>query len=124
MVTNPIAEFRTEGAKLGRLAFVPPMGALQAGHVSLVEVARPHAPHVAVSIFVNPTQFGPKEDFTKYPRPIKDDLRMCEKAGVELVFNPSPEEMYRPGLPKIVVDLPELTNVLEGVHRPGHFAGV
>jgi pantoate--beta-alanine ligase len=79
---------------------------------------------VAVSIFVNPTQFGPKEDFTKYPRPIEKDLAMCREAGVSFVFNTSPEEMYRPGLPKIVVDLPELTTVLEGAHRPGHFNGV
>jgi pantoate--beta-alanine ligase len=100
------------------------MGALHVGHVSLIEVARKKAPHVAMSIFVNPTQFGPREDFSKYPRPIEADLEMCRRAGVELVFNPPPEEMYREGEPDIVVDLPQLTTVLEGKHRPGHFRGV
>src|SRR5207302_2700681 len=82
------------------------------------------APAVAVSIFVNPTQFGPREDFTKYPRPIEADLAKCEASGVDFVFNPDPAEMYRPGLAEIVVDLPQLTSVLEGKHRPGHFRGV
>jgi pantoate--beta-alanine ligase len=103
---------------------VPTMGALHAGHVSLIHEAKKHAGHVAVSIFVNPTQFGPKEDFNRYPRPIEQDLKMCEDAGVALVFNPSPEEMYSPDVPDIVVDLPALTSVLEGKHRPGHFKGV
>jgi len=73
---------------------------------------------------VNPTQFGPNEDFTKYPRPIEQDLEMCRSVGVDLIFNPTPAEMYPPGSPKIAIDLPLLTNVLEGAHRPGHFAGV
>jgi len=77
-----------------------------------------------VSIFVNPTQFGPREDFQKYPRPIMADLEKCQAAGVDLVFNPATEEMYRPGAPDVVVDLPALTGVLEGKHRPGHFKGV
>ena len=124
IVARTIAECRAERAKLGRLAFIPTMGALHAGHGSLIETAKKHAPHVAVSLFVNPTQFGPTEDFTKYPRPIEDDLARCEAAGVELIFNPSPEEMYRPGNPDLVVDVPSLTNVLEGKHRLGHFKGV
>jgi pantoate--beta-alanine ligase len=123
-VVRTIAECRAERKKLGRLALVPTMGALHAGHVSLIETAKKHAPHVAVSIFVNPTQFGPREDFSKYPRPVEDDLAKCEAAGVELVFNPPPEEMYPPGEAEIVVDLPQLTSVLEGKHRPGHFRGV
>ena len=123
-VVHTIPDCRTERAKYGRLALVPTMGALHAGHISLIELAHQHAPHVAVSIFVNPTQFGPREDFTKYPRPIESDIERCRNAGVDLIFNPSPEEMYRPGLPEIVVDIPSLSSVLEGKHRPGHFKGV
>lgn len=101
------------------------MGALHAGHLSLVDIARRHAEHVIVSIFVNPTQFGPREDFNRYPRPIDDDLQKCEAAGVDLVFNPSPEEMYPTDAARdVVVDVPALTTVLEGKHRPGHFRGV
>jgi pantoate--beta-alanine ligase len=123
-VVRTIAECRAARKSLGRLALVPTMGALHAGHVSLVEAAKKHAPHVAVSIFVNPTQFGPREDFSKYPRPVDEDLAKCEAAGVELVFHPPPEEMYPPGEAEVVVDLPQLTSVLEGKHRPGHFRGV
>ena len=120
---NECRAARRERGK-GKVALVPTMGALHAGHVSLIESAKKRTPHVAVSIFVNPTQFGPREDFSKYPRPIEADLALCQKAGVELVFNPPPEEMYRPGEPEVVVDLPPLTTVLEGKHRPGHFRGV
>jgi pantoate--beta-alanine ligase len=123
-VVKTINECRAARRELKKLALVPTMGALHAGHLSLIEAAKKRAPHVAVSIFVNPTQFGPREDFAKYPRPIEADLAMCEKAGVELVFNPPPEEMYPPGEPEVVVDLPPLTTVLEGKHRPGHFRGV
>jgi pantoate--beta-alanine ligase len=100
------------------------MGALHAGHASLMAEARRHADHVAVSIFVNPTQFGPKEDFHRYPRPIEDDLALCEQAGVDLVFHPSLEVMYPPGVPGGLVSVPVLASMLEGFHRPGHFAGV
>lgn len=124
IVVRTIAECRAARAGLGRLAFVPTMGALHAGHISLVDAARKLAPHVAVSIFVNPTQFGPTEDFSKYPRPIEADLAQCAAAGVDLVYNPLPEEMYRPAEPDIVVDIPTLSGVLEGKHRPGHFKGV
>lgn len=124
IVLHTIAEARAHRAKLGEIAFVPTMGALHAGHMSLVEIARQHAPHVAASIFVNPTQFGPREDFGKYPRSTEADLKKCEQAGVDFVFAPSTEEMYRPGLLDIVIDLPSLTGVLEGAKRPGHFKGV
>jgi pantoate--beta-alanine ligase len=123
-VLHTISEVRSARAALGTLAFVPTMGALHAGHVSLIEIARKKASHVVVSIFVNPTQFGPREDFTKYPRPIVADLEKCEAAGVEIVFNPSEQEMYPAGSTDTVVDLPQLTTVLEGKHRPGHFRGV
>jgi pantoate--beta-alanine ligase len=123
-VVHTIAECREARDSRGRVAFVPTMGALHAGHLSLMKVAREHGEHVVVSIFVNPTQFGPREDFNRYPRPIEDDLAKCREAGVDLVFNPSPEEMYPTGKTDIVVDLPNLTEVLEGKHRPGHFRGV
>jgi pantoate--beta-alanine ligase len=123
-VIKTIAKARAIRQNFERLALVPTMGALHAGHMSLVAHAKNNAPGVAVSIFVNPTQFGPKEDFNKYPRPVEDDLEKCAAAGVDYVFNPPPEEMYRPGLPDIVVDLPQLTTQLEGKHRPGHFKGV
>jgi pantoate--beta-alanine ligase len=123
-VVKTIHDARRERGKLDRLALVPTMGALHAGHLSLIEHAKKHAPAVAVSIFVNPTQFGAREDFSKYPRPIKEDLAKCEAAGVDLVFQPVAEEMYRPDVPDIVVDIPSLSSVLEGKHRPGHFKGV
>ncbi|CAN5438194.1 pantoate--beta-alanine ligase [soil metagenome] len=119
-----ITEFQTARRSLDRLALVPTMGALHDGHLSLMRQGKQHAPHVAVSIFVNPTQFGPKEDFTKYPRPLETDLEMCRSVGVDLVFAPSVEEMYPPDSPQVSIDLPAITTVLEGAHRPGHFAGV
>src|SRR3954453_2089309 len=129
-VLRTIAECRTERAALGKLALVPTMGALHAGHTSLIAEAKRRAPHVAVSIFVNPTQFGPREDFNKYPRPIEADLEKCQAAGVDLVFNPPVEQMYPHGASgatgpqQVVVDLPQLSDTLEGKPRPGHFRGV
>src|SRR3954454_12279797 len=118
-VVKTIDDCRTERGKLGKVALVPTMGALHRVHLSLIEYAKNSAPFTAVSIFVNPTQFGPREDFTKYPRPIEADLQKCRELGVNLVFNPSPEEMYPTQLSPVVVDLPQLTEVLEGKHRPG-----
>ena len=123
-VVRTIAEARAKRAQTVELALVPTMGALHAGHLSLMTLAKKHAPTVAASIFVNPTQFGPREDYTKYPRPVEQDLAKCEQAGVDWVFVPEAQEMYRPGLAEIVIDLPQLSNVLEGKHRPGHFRGV
>jgi pantoate--beta-alanine ligase len=123
-IVKTIADARRMRARYGRMALVPTMGALHAGHLSLIAHARNNAPVVAVSIFVNPTQFGPKEDYTKYPRPIEEDLDKCEDAGVDFIFAPSAEEIYPPGVADIVVDLPSLTTPLEGKHRPGHFKGV
>src|SRR6266699_5315661 len=123
-VIHTINEARKARAKLEMLVLVPTMGALHAGHTSLMSIARRHGGIVGVSIFVNPTQFGPKEDFAKYPRPIEEDLKKCERAGVDFVFNPSTEEMYRAGVPDVFIDIPSLTSVLEGQKRPGHFKGV
>jgi pantoate--beta-alanine ligase len=124
IVAHTIREFRTARSALGRLALVPTMGALHAGHLSLMERGHAVAPAVAVSIFVNPTQFGPHEDFHRYPRPLERDLQLCRDAGVDLVFAPTVEEMYPSGVPQATIDLPLLTTRLEGKHRPGHFAGV
>jgi pantoate--beta-alanine ligase len=123
-VVQSIAELRTARDKLGSLALVPTMGALHPGHLSLIEIARRKADHVAVSIFVNPTQFGAREDFGRYPRPLESDLAKCEAAGVDLVLHPDEQEMYPPGSVETIVDFPSLTTVLEGKHRPGHFRGV
>jgi pantoate--beta-alanine ligase len=108
----------------GTVAFVPTMGALHAGHVSLIEAAREHGAHVLVSVFVNPTQFGPNEDLSKYPRPLERDLELCEKAGAAGVFVPNVEEMFPGVRVGCDVTVPALAGVLEGAVRPGHFAGV
>jgi len=99
------------------------MGALHAGHARLMEEGRKHADGVIVSVFVNPTQFGPNEDFKKYPRDEAGDLRVCERVGVEAVFMPSAEEMYAPGA-SVIVDETKLGAGLCGARRPGHFQGV
>jgi pantoate--beta-alanine ligase len=110
-------------AEHGRLALVPTMGALHRGHLALVAEARRHAATVAVSIFVNPTQFGPNEDFQKYPRPLERDLELCREAGARLVFTPTPAEMYPAG-ERTRVHVSGLTDALCGPFRPGHFDGV
>jgi len=123
-VVRTIPEARERRAKDASLALVPTMGALHAGHVSLMTLARQHAASVAASIFVNPTQFGPREDYNKYPRPLEDDLAKCEAAGVAWVFAPEADEIYRPGMAEMTVELPQLDTILEGKHRQGHFSGV
>jgi len=105
------------------LGFVPTMGYLHQGHLALVRRARAENPSVAVSIFVNPTQFGPKEDFARYPRDPERDLALLEKEGVDIVFMPSAEEMYPPGFDSWV-EVGKLAERLEGAARPGHFRGV
>jgi pantoate--beta-alanine ligase len=123
-ITKTIEQTRRVCGSLGDIGFVPTMGALHAGHLSLVDHARTRARHVAVSIFVNPTQFGPQEDLAKYPRPLERDLELCRAAGVDVVFVPEVTEIYRPTELAVMVDVPELTGELEGAHRPGHFVGV
>ncbi|MBI3476833.1 MAG: pantoate--beta-alanine ligase [Acidobacteria bacterium] len=106
-----------------RLGLVPTMGALHAGHLSLVRAARAQCDAVAVSLFVNPTQFGPTEDLAKYPRPFERDRELLEKEGVAILFAPSADEMYPKGEGTwVVVD--GLSEKLDGRSRPGHFRGV
>lgn len=100
------------------------MGALHEGHLTLMREAAKHADHVWVSIFVNPTQFGPHEDFDRYPRMLKQDLASCEAAGVSTVFVPTVDEMYPPDAIDTQVSVPDLAAELEGKMRPGHFDGV
>jgi pantoate--beta-alanine ligase len=100
------------------------MGALHEGHTRLIERCRAEADYVVVSIFVNPTQFGPSEDLTRYPRTLEEDLRKCEAAGVDLVFTPTESTVYPHGRAATFVEVPGLSQVLEGASRPGHFRGV
>ena len=113
-------EARIAGKSVG---LVPTMGALHEGHLSLVRAARESCGAVAASIFVNPTQFGPNEDFALYPRTFDADCALLEAEGVEIVFAPSPEEMYRPGSTTFV-EVAGLSDRLDGKSRPGHFRGV
>jgi len=106
-----------------RLGLVPTMGAVHEGHLSLVRAARAACDVVAVSIFVNPTQFGPKEDLAKYPRSFERDQELLEREGVDLLFAPAVEEMYRAGAVTWVT-VKELSGKLDGRSRPGHFRGV
>ncbi|MEX2214578.1 MAG: pantoate--beta-alanine ligase [Phycisphaeraceae bacterium] len=122
--TTTIDDLRTRRRALtGTVAFVPTMGALHAGHVSLIHAAKQLADHVLVSVYVNPTQFGPSEDLTKYPRTLKEDMELCEAAGAAGVFRPGDQVMY-PQQIACEVNVPQLVTMLEGEHRPGHFAGV
>jgi len=106
-----------------RLGFVPTMGALHDGHLSLIRAARAGTDVVAASIFVNPTQFGPNEDLAKYPRSFERDCELLEREGVEMLFAPAEEEMYPAGAATWIT-VEELSNKLDGRSRPGHFRGV
>ncbi|GBD35886.1 Pantothenate synthetase [bacterium HR36] len=106
-----------------RIGFVPTMGALHEGHASLLRAARRETNCVVVSIFVNPTQFGPNEDYQRYPRTPEADYELCRKEGVDVVFSPSVEEIYPPGF-CTWVEVTGLQDVLCGRSRPGHFRGV
>lgn len=117
---SAMRELRREGKTIG---FVPTMGALHAGHLSLVRRARELADAVVVSIFVNPLQFGPKEDLEKYPRQLEADSARLEHEGVEVVFAPTPAAMYPPGATTVVY-VEGLSERLDGQSRPGHFRGV
>lgn len=119
-VRQAVSQARREGRSIG---LVPTMGALHAGHVSLIQTARRETGFVVASIFVNPTQFGPSEDFSRYPRPMDQDLEMCRHQGVDLVFAPDTEIMYPPGF-RAFIEVQGLQDVLCGASRPGHFRGV
>jgi pantoate--beta-alanine ligase len=120
-VRRVVALARREGRSIG---LVPTMGALHAGHLRLVEEARAASGMVVVSIFVNPTQFGPNEDFRRYPRTFEADLELCARGGAEVIFAPTVEEMYPGGPSSTFVEVPTLSDRLEGASRPGHFRGV
>ncbi len=113
-------KIRVRGRTVG---FVPTMGALHEGHLSLVKQALKENDIVVVSIFVNPTQFGPKEDFKKYPRPQAQDRHLLEKEKVDYLFSPTAYDMYPPGS-RTAVEVGEISNILCGKFRPGHFRGV
>jgi pantoate--beta-alanine ligase len=115
-----IAQAKAAGKKIG---FVPTMGALHAGHFSLIKAAKEQTDFVVVSIFVNPTQFGPAEDFDKYPKTLDADTAGCEKLGVDIIFVPSISEIY-PSKNLTWVNVEKLTEPLCGKSRPGHFRGV
>jgi pantoate--beta-alanine ligase len=113
--------------RLGResIAFVPTMGNLHMGHASLMAAAHLHGRRVVSSVFVNPLQFGPSEDYSAYPRTLPDDAQMLDEYGVDALFHPTVEEMYPEGSAgSTVVDVPGLTDILCGTFRPGHFQGV
>ncbi|MGB4582501.1 MAG: pantoate--beta-alanine ligase [Coriobacteriia bacterium] len=119
-VRQAVGEARREGK---RIALVPTMGALHDGHLSLVSAARERADYVVVSVFVNPTQFAPGEDFEAYPRDVARDIDLLGAEGVDLVFTPSSEAMYAPDA-EVMVEPGPLGAVLEGATRPAHFRGV
>ena len=123
-VAATIEEMRAlRRAMVGDVGLVPTMGFLHEGHLSLVRAARERDDHVVVSCFVNPTQFGPDEDFERYPRDEERDLALLREERVDAVFSPAVEEMYPPGAATFV-EVEGITDVLEGAHRPGHFRGV
>jgi pantoate--beta-alanine ligase len=130
IVAGDRAELAAAWKSLGRgsaeragIALVPTMGALHEGHRSLIRLAAEHAEHVVVSIFVNPLQFAPNEDFSRYPRTLDADLDVCAAEGARVVFTPSAEDMYPPDR-QVTVSAGEMGRVVEGAFRPGHFDGV
>ena len=114
------AAWKTEGLSIG---LVPTMGSLHEGHESLMDAARAASDRVVVSVFVNPIQFGPGEDYEAYPRDLERDARICERHGVDVVFHPEVDDMYAPAHNTFVV-METLTDSLCGASRPGHFRGV
>jgi pantoate--beta-alanine ligase len=127
LITHTIAETRAAiahaRAQGKRIGFVPTMGYLHEGHLRLIDIARQHSDFVVVSIFVNPTQFGPHEDFASYPRDFERDRKLCEARGADLIFAPEVSEMY-PERSLITFHIEKLADHLCGARRPGHFNGV
>ncbi len=122
-IHSAIADLRTALKSRGRVVFVPTMGNLHAGHISLMEQARAHGDTVVASIFVNRLQFGPNEDFDKYPRTFQADCDKLTAAGVDVLFAPTETDLY-PAPQEYFVEPPAIQNVLDGEFRPGHFRGV
>lgn len=124
MIVSTLEELHSARLLLdGKLGLVPTMGYLHEGHISLARRAKAECDSVAVSIFVNPTQFGPNEDLSTYPRDLDRDFHLLEDAGVDLVWTPTPEVMYPLGF-QTWIQVEEMTRPLEGAQRPGHFRGV
>ena len=122
-IHSSIADLRATLKNRGRIVFVPTMGNLHEGHIALMRQAHAHGDTVVASIFVNRLQFGPNEDFDKYPRTFADDCRKLEEAGVAVLFAPTEADLY-PEPQQYLVDPPDIQNLLEGEFRPGHFRGV
>jgi len=120
---DELAEARAE-LSAGDVAVVMTMGALHHGHAQLIKQARARAEHVIVTIFLNPLQFGPREDLSRYPRTFDDDMEICTREGVDIVFAPTPDVVYPDGDPGVRISAGPLGAVLEGQARPGHFDGV
>jgi pantoate--beta-alanine ligase len=119
-IRQEVASFKQEGKKVG---FVPTMGAMHQGHLSLIRLAKEHADEVVVSIYVNPEQFAPDEDYEAYPRQLEDDIKQCEELDVSAVFTPSDEIMY--GSDKFLsIKIDELNDHMDGASRPGFFEGI
>jgi len=117
-----VSAWKRDGKRVG---FVPTMGNLHAGHYSLIELARRHADRVVASVFVNPTQFGPNEDFAQYPRTLDADAEGLAAHGCDVLFAPTVAEMYPEGAENaVLIRAPGHTDILDGAHRPGHFDGV
>lgn len=124
-VAHSIEDARRFRCRLaGTTVLVPTMGALHGGHLAHLRCGRQIADHLLVSIFVNPTQFGPGEDFDRYPRSVEEDLALCESEAVDHVFVPSVDQMYSASISAVCLDVPDLTADLEGASRVGHFPGV
>ena len=115
---------QARAAATGTIGLVPTMGALHEGHLSLIRAAKKQCDVVAVSIFVNPTQFGPNEDFARYPRTFTADIALLEQEGVDLLFAPAVEEMYPDAAPRSAIEITAIEDRLDGHSRPGHFRGV
>ena len=115
---------RAAAAKPATIGLIPTMGALHEGHLSLIRAAKKQCDIVVATIFVNPTQFGPNEDFSRYPRTFSSDCALLEAEGVDILFAPTVEDMYPNGISRTFIEVPGISERLDGLSRPGHFRGV